>query len=394
MALQTSGPRAIPSLTGIRGIAALWVVSFHIQNVAAAMGLTFLAGLPILRDGFRGVDMFFLLSGFILMHVHQREFARLDVREVLRFAALRVVRVYPLSLVALALVALLVLPLPGFIAWYRALNPAYAHSYSAAGFVQTALLANRWFMRDLGEWNGPSWSLSVELIAYATFPVLAWAVARAKSERLSLIAGLGMLALLVVFLVATHNADSNLTGRLSIIRGMTCFPAGVLLYRVGAFQPGEGSGTRWGAPVALASVVGLLLVLLIPRAAVLAPFCFAGVIMGARFGRGVVNAVLSSRTAVFLGEISFALYLVHLVPLNVLLWNAERDRAGPGTASVALVVYLAVVILLALALHELVELPAQRYGRRLIGRSFKRPVMPSALEQLEPMIRPAHSQQP
>jgi peptidoglycan/LPS O-acetylase OafA/YrhL len=384
--MQPFRPKALPSLTGIRGVAALWVVFFHIQNAAAAMGLPFLAALPILKDGFRGVDLFFLLSGFILMHVHQGDFLRIEPREILRFAALRVVRVYPLAFVVLLLIALMVLPLPGFIAWYRATDPSYAHSYSALGFVQTALLANRWFMRDLGEWNGPVWSLSVEIVAYATFPVLAWTAVRAKSERLSLAAGLGVLAALIGFQAATHTLTGNMTGRLSIARAMTCFPAGVLLYRVGAFKSGAETGYRWGAPLALASTAALVLVLLISQAAVLTPLFFAGIIIGVRFGKGIVNALLSSRIAIFLGEISFALYLVHLVPLNVLLWSVERYRITQAKTLAALAAYLAVVILASFFLHEFVELPAQRYGRRLIARLFHRPVPPSAIEQLEPLM--------
>jgi peptidoglycan/LPS O-acetylase OafA/YrhL len=384
--MQAIKPGALPSLTGIRGVAALWVVFFHIQNVAAVLGLPWLAGLLIVKDGFRGVDLFFLLSGFILMHVHQRDFLKIEARAVLRFAALRVVRVYPLATVVLLLVAAMVLPLPGFIAWFRALGPAYAHGFSALGFVQTALLANRWFMRDFGEFNGPVWSLSVEMIAYATFPVLALMAARARSEILCLAAGLAMLVVLIVFQVAIHDMTANINGRLSIVRGMTCFSAGVALYRAGAFRPGAETGHRWGASVALASTIALLLVLLIPKAAVLAPLCFAGMIMGVRFGRGAIDALLSSRIAIFLGEISFALYLVHLEPLNVLLWQLERHRLSPGANIAALIAYVAAVIPAAFVLHKFVELPAQRYGRRLVARLFERPVPPSAIEQLDQAV--------
>ena len=254
--------------------------------------------------------------------------------------------------------------------------------------MQTALLANRWFMRDLGEWNGPTWSLSVEILAYAIFPVLALVVARARSQAACLSAGVGFLIALIVFQLGMHNVADNMNGRISIVRAMTCFPAGVALYRVGAFTPSDRSGERWGASLALASALALLVILLVPRAGVLAPLCFAGIIMGVRFGKGIINTLLCSRTAIFLGEISFALYLVHLVPLNLLLWNVERYQVSPARAFMALASYLMLIILISFVLHEWVELPVQRHGRRLVARLFEQPVPPSALEQLEPGLMP------
>ena len=374
-------PMALPGLTGIRGVAALWVVLFHIQNAAAAMGLPFLAAVPILKDGFRGVDLFFLLSGFILTHVHQGDFLTFRFREVLRFAALRVVRVYPLSLVVLAIIALMVLPLPGFIEWYRGLYPDYANSYSAMGFVQTAVLANRWFfLRDFGQWNDPTWTVSIELLAYTTFPALAFMSSRAKSRSHLLAVAFGLLVGLILFQVADHRTGGNMNGRLAIVRAMACFPAGVALYRVSAFKFGAESGDDWGAAIALASTIFLLLVLLIPNAAVLAPLCFAGVITGVRLGNGIVNTVLCSRVVMFFGEISFALYLVHVVPLSILLWMVERYHIVPAKALLALTAYLAAVIVFSFLLHKFIELPTQRYGRGLIAKLFEASASHPAIE--------------
>jgi len=76
----------LPSLTGVRGIAALWVVLFHLQQFAGEFGLEAVKGLPGLRSGWAGVDLFFVLSGFILMLVHERDFPRLSWTPVVRFA--------------------------------------------------------------------------------------------------------------------------------------------------------------------------------------------------------------------------------------------------------------------------------------------------------------------
>lgn len=67
--------RSIPSLTGVRGVAALWVFTTHFYGLAADMlHMPWLLHSLFLFNGFRGVDLFFVLSGFILMHVHEAQF--------------------------------------------------------------------------------------------------------------------------------------------------------------------------------------------------------------------------------------------------------------------------------------------------------------------------------
>jgi peptidoglycan/LPS O-acetylase OafA/YrhL len=102
----------IPSLTGIRGVAALWVMSYHLQYESGRLWhLPWLDGLPVVERGWAGVDLFFALSGFVLMHVHGRDFpgfAQAVGAPFVRFAKLRISRVYPLSLIVLFMIAGLV----------------------------------------------------------------------------------------------------------------------------------------------------------------------------------------------------------------------------------------------------------------------------------------------
>ena len=82
----------IASLTGIRGIAALWVLLYHVQSFSPEFGLAFLGRIPLLELGWSGVDLFFLLSGFILFYVHEEEFRSLSWGRLRAFAVLRFFR--------------------------------------------------------------------------------------------------------------------------------------------------------------------------------------------------------------------------------------------------------------------------------------------------------------
>lgn len=362
----------LPGLTGIRGIASVWVLLFHVQAFAGLLGLCGLVGLPIMKDGFRGVDLFFILSGFILMHVHGRDFARSPRSSLGRFAVLRAARVYPLNLAALVLIATLALPLPGYVSWYRHSAADLANSYSLAGFAQTALLANRWIVPDLGEWNAPVWSLSCEVLAYTTFPLLAWAAQRPRSSWMLAGATGGLLFALVGFSALSHTAEINLTGRQALIRTFTCFPAGIALYAFTASATGQRLGERWGAAIALASALLLAATLLVPHMAILCPLCFAGMIFGVRFRRGVVHVLLSTPLALLLGRISFSLYIVHFTPLTALAWAVSTGRL-PATGQLAwvwLAAYAAAVLAVTLALYYGVEIPIQRLTRRQVDHAY------------------------
>jgi len=90
-------PKGLPSLTGLRGAAALWVILFHFSFLLRTH-LHIPLDLPLLREGYLGVDVFFILSGFILCHVYVSSFKQYKVREHIHFLLIRLARIYPLHL--------------------------------------------------------------------------------------------------------------------------------------------------------------------------------------------------------------------------------------------------------------------------------------------------------
>jgi peptidoglycan/LPS O-acetylase OafA/YrhL len=144
-------PHQLKSLTGIRGLAAISVLLFHIgQGLPHWSILPFLYSYSFVKNGFRGVDLFFALSGFIMMHVHAQDFTCLQRAAILRFALQRIVRIYPAAFVALLLILIATLAFPSYVSWFRSwasLIPLKSYTWPA--FVQTATLSSRWLMPDL-----------------------------------------------------------------------------------------------------------------------------------------------------------------------------------------------------------------------------------------------------
>jgi peptidoglycan/LPS O-acetylase OafA/YrhL len=192
-------------MTGIRGVAALWVMSLHAQHDAGrSFGLPFLERFTILSNGWHGVDLFFMLSGFILMYAHGQDFLQIRKAPLIRFARLRFTRVYPLNAAVLLLIAVLVWLQPGFVAYMRIEhNPA---DFKLGGFLRTLFLATRWFLPGRGDWNEPVWSLSLEVLGYVAFPVLAFCALRISKRWPYAVAALLSLAGSNVILKLTHSS--------------------------------------------------------------------------------------------------------------------------------------------------------------------------------------------
>lgn len=187
-------PTALPPLTSIRGIAALAVVIFHIRETFPHETLLFV---ELFRQGWLGVDLFFVLSGFIMAHVY----TTLPVRgRIGSFAAsfvhARLARIYPLHLATLLATVALVMFMPDF-------GPRFPSYFGTDTFVLNLLLLQGWGLSP-ASWNMVSWSISAEWFMYLLFPLLllGWQSLRPADGRF----GTALVFALIASVLALHLA--------------------------------------------------------------------------------------------------------------------------------------------------------------------------------------------
>jgi peptidoglycan/LPS O-acetylase OafA/YrhL len=368
-------PPALPALTSLRFFAALHVVLFH-------MGQYFWRGAPwplapVLAHGFVGVSFFFVLSGFILGYVYGPRVRSGDFRQGAFWRA-RVARIYPLYLAGL------VLALPNFLAPSPAALASTPHAGPLAALT-VPTLTQAWLPAHALAWNPPAWSLSVEAVFYLTFPWLAVRLLAARPRRPALLLGLLWACSWVpgVLGAAAGPAFSpTSTWWVFLLHSPLMHLAQFLLGVQAAAWRGEATPSRTSLlrlqGACLAAIVAGL-VLLPPSDAfnvalnngLLAP-AFAGLFASLSFGPLGIGRWLGGGLLVLLGDASYGIYLFHqaIYPVSQALWRlAVGHYALFSWPTFAF--YLALLLAYSIAMHLLLERPAQAWIRGRRGATAK-----------------------
>ena len=346
----------LPALTSIRGLLAWWVVLFHFAPSAPFHGNPHGA---FISKGIVAVDCFFVLSGFVLCHVHPVIIDRDRPGGTADFLVSRLARIYPLHLAMLACFALMVVA-------FRLTHPHQVGPgvpFAAdrlPGLLRQLALLHGWFRwGHETAWNVPSWSISSEWAAYLLAPVL-FLVLRRLRPGLAWIAS-GVVGACLVGLAETHLL---FTGSMALPRVILEFCLGALLRT--ALRGGDaGLGRIRDAGLAAGWLAALGLAFTAHPGLFLAAMLWLLLLLSLRTRRssGALGAV--ERASLYLGETSFAVYMCHAFIL--MLWSGDVAHRVPVLTSHALPAAALLFVVIqggASLLHHLVELPAQRAIRR------------------------------
>ena len=360
-----------PELDGLRGLSAVVIVLYHFRT-------------PLFACGFLAVDVFFVLSGFLITALLLQERARFGRINLGHFYARRALRLAPALTLMLSAVLLGTFLFPD--------------TAAAAGMIRRQVLYSALYVMNWTEvlgWSpGPSplahtWSLAIEEQFYILIPLLLAALlaARVRVGRITLVLGVLMAAstawravgcfrgfseaylirgldmradsLLAGCVMAGLFAGGKLGADARAWRGPAVLAAGVLAGAVAFGRPisvrlgGETMIFAWILPVAWAASAVVLGYLLCPNAG------------------GPATAALRSRPVVYLGRLSYGIYLWH-VPVSVAVFRRPLPVPLPVLCAVAATISFAAA---ALSYH-VVEQPILRLKKRFAAPAHGADALP------------------
>jgi peptidoglycan/LPS O-acetylase OafA/YrhL len=336
---------------GLRAIAALSVVAFHYTTRFDELYMhTAPTGLHLSHDaGLMGVQLFFAISGFVIFMTVDR------VKRPMDFVAWRFSRLFPAywAAVAITFVVLSLVHLPG-------------HEVSLRqGLVNLTMLQ---FFFSVPDVDGVYWSLQVELVFYAWMLFL-WATGLLRHAMAVCVAWVGLALAAALAERAGWGQAPFVPGYFLLIRWIPWFAIGMAAYvslRDGRF----GREHAFVVGLSLAAIAAGVVEGAGWENAAVATLAAVGVFLASR-GR---LPPLAWRPLVYVGAISYPLYMVHGNIGFVAIGWLERQGLAPWPAMAAT---LALALVLASLLHHVVEMPGTRALRRLYReRTRDKPVLP------------------
>jgi len=357
-----AGVDRVPSLTGVRALAALLVVATHAAYTTGKYTHGYL-GLVFSRMEI-GVPIFFALSGFLLFGPWVRAAVSGSAAPSLRrYARNRVRRIMP-AYVVTVLAAYLIYH-------FREAGPNPGHSWNGLlrNLTLTQIYTDAYMFSHLHQGLTQMWSLAVEVAFYVALPVLAYlllvVLCRRRWRPDLLLAGLAGLALISpAWMVLVHSVDFLPDGArlwlpgylvwfiggmvLTVLAamGVRCYwfltvPLALLCYFI-ASTPIAGEATT--SPTGLAQALVKTVFYAVIATLLLAPLALGD--------SGWYSRALTYRPMVWLGEISYEIFLVHLIVMEFAMVEVLHWRVYTGSMPVLFIVTLVLTIPVAWLLHR------------------------------------------
>lgn len=356
-------------LDGLRGVAAIMVVWFHIFEAYATSHLD-----QRINHGYLAVDFFFILSGFVIGYAYDDRWKTMTVKN---FIKRRIIRLHPMVVLG-AVIGALVFYFQGCPVWDVA--KVTLSALLVATFINALLIPATpgTEIRGLGEMyplNGPSWSLFFEYIGNVLYALFIRRLSVKALACLVVVAG-GVLAAFSIFgPYGDICAGFSLTGiefTGGFFRLLYSFSAGLLLFRI--FKPIPVRGAFWMCSLCI------VVLLAVPRIGGAGHLWMNGLYDAVCFllffplvvywgASGKITDPYTKRLCKFLGDLSYPLYMVHY-PFIYLYYAWVKNEGLTFRESLpgALAVVIGSILLAYVSL-KLYDEPVRKY----LSRHFNRP---------------------
>ncbi|MDF2851239.1 MAG: acyltransferase [Sphingobacterium multivorum] len=359
-------------LDGLRGVAAITVVCFHIFEAFATSHLD-----QRINHGYLAVDFFFMLSGFVVGYAYDDRWKTMTIKE---FIKRRIIRLHPMVVMG-AIIGAVMFYFQGCSVWD--VTKVTFSSLAIATLLNALLIPAipGQEVRGLGEMfplNGPSWSLFFEYIGNILYALIIRRFSTKVLAGLVALFGIGLAAFAILGPLGDICAGFSLTETeftAGSLRLLFSFTAGLFLSRV--FKSLQIKGAFWICSLILVPLLAM------PRIGGAEQLWMNGlydtlccvvvfpllVVLGAS-GKGGIG--ITSWLCKFLGDISYPLYMVHY-PFIYLYYawvkneNLSFEESLPGAAAVVIG-----SIVLAYGCLKLYDIPVRQYlSKRFLNAKGK-----------------------
>ncbi len=370
--MQHSAPN-LSNLTALRGITALLVAVYHFEDLFARFIPENIS--MFFSKCYLMVDVFFIMSGFIITHVYQEKFRDgVNSGDFRVFIIARFARVYPMHLLALLII----------LASFMTSGAEPDDIQNPAAILSNLLLIHSFGIHDSFTWNVPSWSISAEWWSYLLFPFLIFC-----NRKWKVTAKLSLLVLVVFAYVAmmywlprsgplyplgkVTPSDLNVTFDYGYLRGLSGFVVGMILYSLYEIRAARlVLGTDWVAFAFSAMMLGGLHwavpdIVMIP--------VFAGLVISTASNEGVVHSIFQWRPLQFVGDISYSIYMLHVIVIfttleifrvfGISMAKREGNLVDFWPGLLGCIAFLLVVIFLSWITYLKVEKPCRNSINRM-----------------------------
>lgn len=356
-----------------RGIAALWVFIGHLlygrvynAGFADARGWGALGDIALLH--FLAVDGFFLLSGCLLALNYWEQFSKQSTgKQIDCFYLRRLARIYPLHLLGIAIIAVYA---------YLGVKHPISSGFESVIFQHwqwTLILnlagMNAWGIVPVSSWNEPAWTVSAMMFVYILFPNLVITLKLVRTAYYPLI----IIVLLLAYFALRQSIDlaSNSDGAGALIRALIFFIIGMLMGRLYA--------AKWRVLWAWDSLLGAcitafaLCIVLWWRIGPFDMLPFHVLTIALIFcllrADGVVSRLIVNSLTCWLGNLSYALFLMHypvLLAIKAAYGNelARLSQSSESGAVFAYILTITIVIVTAFLAHHFIEVPTNLWLKR------------------------------
>lgn len=368
---MTPAKKFFGGLESLRGLAAMIVVLLHIKWPNPLTHLLFF------RNGYLMVDLFFVLSGFVICHNYRQKIP--DFKAAVRFMFLRFGRLYPLHL--FCLVCFLAIEVAKYVAESKFhfspyASPAFSIN-NTRSFIANIFLVQAFCPFAKITFNGPSWSISTEFFTYLMFALTVLASPKRKSLVGSSVFFIVLAAFLLIF--SGVSGFEEVTGW-CFVRCFLGFFTGVLAYHIYErfhFYICRVSGK---------AVISLLAILILYMSSTQNSRLMGVFILPIYFGLlvaiaaeppgGGISKILECTPLRWLGKVSYSIYMTHLMIVMFVTRCVDftqshfnPDYSG-GIGIGFIFVALALVFSVSHLTYHWIEKPFQNRFRSLAANRF------------------------